>query len=427
MKVYISSLLLFISGLLLVSLSSDAQGSLNELTWGDISTCEPALNYIPPPAKFTDGIRTASFDITFTGYSTEAQSAFQYAADIWSSILLSNVPVKINTYLVPLLPGLLGITLPNGRKDFNYAPKQNTWYASSLANSLAGVELNVGEFDMDLYLNSNINWYYGTDGNCPLNKFDLVSVVLHEICHGLGFVGLGNVESNIGSFGLLQQSDFAPLVTSFPWPVLDTLPGIYDYFLENNSGEDLTDLNNPSADLAGEFTGNALYWNGSYGIAFNGNNRPRLYAPASFTLGSSLLHLNESTYPPGNVNELMTPSSGPGDATHDPGPIVIGMLKDIGWQVNYNVGIQQVSQKKLHLTTFPVPASSSLSLKWDQSLLVDGISILNVVGQPVFEKKFPAPKLLHNESINISHLPAGYYLIKMSAANEILETEFVKQ
>jgi len=47
-----------------------------------------------------------------------------------------------------------------------------------------------------------------------------------------------------------------------------------------------------------------------------------------------LSHLNESTYPVLNVNELMTPMSGSGSSNHNPGYITVGILKDIGWAVN---------------------------------------------------------------------------------------------
>ena len=33
---------------------------------------------------------------------------------------------------------------------------------------------------------NNINWYYGIDSNKPANTIDLLSVVMHEIGHGLG-------------------------------------------------------------------------------------------------------------------------------------------------------------------------------------------------------------------------------------------------
>jgi hypothetical protein len=152
--------------------------------------------------------------------------------------------------------------LPNGRKDFSVWSVPATWYASSLANAITGTELNPGEYDIDLFLNSSVAWYFGTDGNCPGNKYDFVSIVLHEICHGLGFVGLGKVENNIGSFGLLEASDFAPIVTSFPWPDLDTLPGIYDTYLEETNFSNLTFFPNPSEELADQFTGNQVFFGG---------------------------------------------------------------------------------------------------------------------------------------------------------------------
>jgi hypothetical protein len=62
-----------------------------------------SLRHLHFPTAFVP----ASFDITFNSYTTDAQTAFQFAADIWGSILVSDVPIKINTYFTPLLPGSL--------------------------------------------------------------------------------------------------------------------------------------------------------------------------------------------------------------------------------------------------------------------------------------------------------------------------------
>jgi len=59
----------------------------------------------------------------------------------------------------------------------------------------------------------------------------------------------------------------------------------------------------------------------------------RLYAPAAFQDGSSYSHLDEGTYLRGNPNALMTPALSSGEAVHDPGPIALGMLSDMGWAV----------------------------------------------------------------------------------------------
>ncbi|MEO6168192.1 MAG: T9SS type A sorting domain-containing protein [Chitinophagales bacterium] len=391
--------------------------------WEDIKTGETQEPvYIAPPSSFSDGIRTADFAITYNGFTPDAQAAFQYADDIWSSLLNSTVSIKVNTYFVPLVPGLLGITLPNGRKDFAGAPQANTWYATSLANSITGTELNTGEFDFDLYLNSTVSWYYGIDGNCPAGKYDLVSIVLHEMCHGLGFVGLAKVAGTEGSFGLLQAADFAPIVTSFPWPDLDTLPSIFDSKLQDSNGNFLTTFTNPSTELKSLFTGNQVYFDGENALMMNGGVKPRMYAPSAFSLGSSLLHLNESTYPAGNINELMTPFSGTSNAVHDPGPIVIGILKDIGWNVNYNVGIEDISATETSFKVFPNPAQNQLQLSYANQFTEQAtqLEIFDMYGRSVMTLKNATA------TIDVSTLHPGIYFIQLKTKNKNLSDKFLK-
>ena len=101
--------------------------------------------------------------------------------------------------------------------------------------------------DITLSVNSSINWYLGTDGNTPVTKYDLITVAIHEICHGLGFFDSFSSTGAIGSWG----------VGSFPM--------IYDTFVENSNGSRLTDtlkfLNN-STNLRSQLIGNQLYFNG---------------------------------------------------------------------------------------------------------------------------------------------------------------------
>ncbi|HEX6463614.1 MAG TPA: BACON domain-containing carbohydrate-binding protein, partial [Vicinamibacterales bacterium] len=66
-------------------------------------------------------------------------------------------------------------------------------------------------------------------------------------------------------------------------------------------------------------------------IAANNHVPPTLFAPAAFQNGSSYSHLDENTYPPGDLNSLMTPAIGFAEVIHTPGPIVLGMFTDMGW------------------------------------------------------------------------------------------------
>lgn len=380
---------------------------------------------IPPPDNFSRGERTATINATLTGFNTADSIAFYFAKNIWEGVLITTVPIKLNAYLLPLgSGGLLGITFPNGRKNFSGAPVADRWYATSLANQLAGAELNVGEADIDLVLNANNNWYFGTDGNCPVGKYDFVSVVLHEMCHGFGFVGLAKIDSlGVGSFGELQSSDFMGVSPSFPWPQLDTFPGIFDHFLVDADTLNLDDtLNyfNPSLALDTAFTCNNIYWNGSFGIAAANNFMPRIYAPATWALGSSMVHLNEASYPVGNANELMTPFATSHSSNHNPGPICFGMLKDIGWNLDFS-SIESAAENNL-VEVFPNPASQMLLVNC-YSLLGKNptVTIFNLEG-----KEIETVQLNSKNEIDVSSFANGIYFLKINADNGNYFSKFVK-
>jgi hypothetical protein len=368
----------------------------------------------------------AVFNITYTGFTPQAQTAFAYAANIWTHTLESTVPIKVNAYFITLVPGLLGITFPNGIKDFPGAPMDSTWYATSLANSITGTELNPGQFDIDVYLNSSINWYTDTIGTVPAGNYDLVSVVLHEICHGLGFVSLAKKSGTVGSFGLLQASDFAPLVTSFPWPVLDTLPGIFDHFLVNALTQPLDTFTNPSTSLGTQLSNNNIYFNGSNAMAANGNIKPRMYAPGTFSLGSSVLHLNEATYPTGNINELMTPNAAAANANHNPGPICIGILKDIGWTINPYLGVEENNSGENNVVIYPNPVIDELYVISYTLYDIVQIEISDAIGQCVYNQK-PEAKSQQQIAIDVSGLRPGIYFLKIETGNRSVMKKFIVQ
>jgi hypothetical protein len=128
-------------------------------------------------------------------------NVFQRAADIWASILPSNVQIRVNATFDPLAPcnatsGVLGQAGPAYiAANFPGAPFANTTYAAPLADKLANSDLSPGNPDITAQFNSDVdnatclgttNWYYGFDGNEGTN-IELLPVVLHEIGHGLGF------------------------------------------------------------------------------------------------------------------------------------------------------------------------------------------------------------------------------------------------
>jgi hypothetical protein len=283
------------------------------------------------------------------------------------------------------------------------------------------MELNPGEEDIEMYLNSTVNWYYGVSGTVPTGQYDMATVVLHELCHGLGFISLAKDSSSIGSFGLLSNADFYNLVTAFPWPDLDTLPSIFDTYLVNSANQKLDSLANPSTLLSTKFRSNNVYFNGTNAMNANAGIKPRIYAPGTFALGSSITHLNEATYPAGNPNELMTPNGTPAYALHNAGPICIGVLKDIGWNINPFLDVNDYSLEQNSFYVYPNPANNEVYIHTRiANDKIKNIQIQNVLGEIVvnFQNKNFA---------DVSNLTTGVYIITLYTSDFQMVSRFVKE
>jgi hypothetical protein len=263
--------------------------------------------------------QTATIQVTYHDFTPQAQAAFDYAAKIWSSLIVAAVPITIDAYYKPLAPRVIAqVDTLLDRRNFPGA-QPNTWYTAALANQFAGQDLYPDYPDMASTLSSNVNWYFGTDGKTPANQYDLVTVALHELLHGLGTIGLMQYSNGRGSWGYDTGS-----------------PAIYDRFIENGSGQSLIDTNvfpNPSFALGDQLTSDDLFFDGANAVGANCGNRPKLYAPSIWEDGSSIYHLDENTYPQGNPNSLNTPFLNAGESIHDPGPITLGILRDEGWNL----------------------------------------------------------------------------------------------
>lgn len=119
--------------------------------------------------------------------------AFQHAANIWGARLDSNVPIRIRAQFVPLGAGVLGSAGPiSVARNFPGAALANTWYHIALANKMAQIDLNAANDDITASFSTNFNFYLGLDNNHGAQP-DLVTVLLHEFAHGLGFSQLANL------------------------------------------------------------------------------------------------------------------------------------------------------------------------------------------------------------------------------------------
>lgn len=279
-------------------------------------------HYIAPPQSFSakkksvaNLTNSAVIEVTYLGFEgvPQAQAAFQRAVDIWSSILVSPVTIRIEARWVPLASNVLGsANYTAAYANFKGAQKLNVFYPVALAEKITGNNLNGSDPDIFANFNSNFDWHFDPDDvNVPAGKYDLTTVVLHEIGHGLGFSGTFTSSSGQGSYGLLGSG----------------VPIVYDSHLQNGSGSNLiATIASPSATMHTNLVGGSLFFNGHSGVS-------ELYAPGTFNGGSSVSHLDEVTFN-GTSDALMTPQIASQERLRDPG-IALEILKDLGWEMVY--------------------------------------------------------------------------------------------
>ena len=352
--------------------------------------------YIPPPKEFfmKNGSKSGgSIIVYYTGFSSQAQAAIEYAAAILRTMLPADTKFTINDSWDKITTsGVLAQSTITGYADGSGINALNplSFYPIALAEKIGGISLNEDvQGDITLSVNSSINWYLGTDGRTPVQKYDLVTVALHEICHGLGFYDSFSADATNGSWGI------------------GSLPLIYDTFVENFNGNKLTDtlkfLNN-SAALRNQLTGNQVYFNGplltAYSKSINyANLRAKLYAPVTWDAGSSISHLDEAATL--QVNSLMTPFINLGEAIHDPGKYTFSILGDLGW-INTRIIHKPMGDTEAHISQVTLSAdiksdtsynhnSVGVVYSFDHFLTSDSLFLTSPGSNDTYNASIPVP------------------------------------
>jgi hypothetical protein len=271
----------------------------------------PASKASTPRVLSVNLEKKSNFVPIYNNVPDVAKASIQRAIDIWSENFSSKVPVNVNVAWTkaPNSTILASASAKNIFSNFNGAPDKTLYYPSALANALAGVDLDVGEPELEINVTTGDFWYYGLDGKCPSNKYDLVSVILHEMAHGLGFMS-GTYYDPATRVGRFLQ------------------PTAFDAYVQLPDGRRLVDLPSPSLEIGAALT-STLLWSGANALKANNGVKPLLFTPSVYEQGSSTSHLDERTFSNTFENSVMTPNLSAGEVFHLPGTLLLAIFEDL--------------------------------------------------------------------------------------------------
>lgn len=363
---------------------------------------------------------SSNIDVTYTNFPDVAKTAFEKAVGIWETLLISNQTIRINAKWEHIGGGTTLAYSGATRiyRNIDNAPYRDVWYVCPLAEAISGKDLNNGDFDINVTLNSNTDWSYSTNGTTFSGKFDLVTVALHEIAHGLGFSSSMKLINN-ESEGQWGQSSF---------------PYIFDTFVQTEDGDLLVDKSNypnPSEDLKEEMISNSLVFN-----VTNDNylgRAPEIYSPETFKEGASLSHIdfrdaNSSSESP-NAYSIMSPSILAALAIHKPSGEVLTILNEIGWPVNNLESFVILGEEpKPKILVFPNPVQDKLAVALPIELRSENTSVF------IFDINGKALLQLQKDTIleptfyiNYDNFQPGVHFLKVNSEKGQFTKKLVKR
>lgn len=296
------------------------------------------------PAKSASLEKKSTIEVNYTNFPDWARKELQLAADLWSINFDSKVTITIDaTWSNSQSVAVLGSARPGGYfAGFTGAPDSSLWYPSALANALAGKDLDIRNSEMIINVNAQAAWNRRGDSAPTNREYDLKSVFLHEMAHGLGFLSNDTYDPILG-FGSIEQ------------------PTPFDAFAQTQDGRRLADLPSPSLEL-GKALRSPLLWSGSKAVAANNGVKPLLYTPEIYENGSSVSHLDEKTFSNSGLDAVMTPELAAGEIFNDPGPLLLAMMEDMRTKPPIGVAVELPGAVR---NAQALIADGAVIVKWD--------------------------------------------------------------
>ena len=242
-----------------------------------------------------------------------ARGALQYTAENLATNFVITTPVNI-TFDVTATNSPLSGTLASAGSDLT---SSDPGFFDTVVQHkiLTGEDTNGAEADGTIDWNFGQPWAFGN--SVSYGQYDFTSTAMHELMHAFGFL------SNVDEPG---------------WDATNRTWTTFDSFMVTRNGTKVI----ANSDYSWNPAFNTNLTGGNGGLNFGGPNavavygRPvPLYTPNPWEPGSSVSHLDDSTFV-GSNSKLMNAISDTGMGIRVLSPVELAILRDIGYTVNSN-------------------------------------------------------------------------------------------
>ncbi len=199
-----------------------------------------------------------------------------------------------------------------------FNPCADGFFEGSTLKRLSSGTKPFGGFE-EIFVQVDFFFNWNEDTGAPAgNEFDLLTILLHEVTHGLGFFSL----TDPSGVSLFEGGDCAsPFSTFTTW----------DSKVVTSGNANVWSGSPPSLQVnVSQLTSNALFFEGTNAVSLydQSSTKPGVYAPGSWTQGSSISHWDTGNIVGGAVMEHAISI---GTQQREFSAVDIGALIDIGY------------------------------------------------------------------------------------------------